>query len=258
MHVAASHGLVDMQSLVQVLSDWSKLVKGDVVDINRSTLEMIRNRRNLILSKSIREAPDMAELTCYQEQLFTEVMTSELPQALASKEVRNFGFTRQDVNDLKEVVMNGRAWSTFEKKGYRLSAHDVITALLWKGMAMVHPSHYKQDWGLVVVINLRGKTEKIPIDYFGNATTQPKTARTMKQVVYDMDLSECALVVRELGYISKDQVEQIILRKNRIQYGDGSEESNGKSDIDRLINIAGNTPDNGCGLYIFNFTMQQV
>lgn len=262
LSACASHGLCDMQSFGQVLTDWARLCRGERARENvASSMMYDGGRQDLLLSASTRARkhdPGSGEkLPGFVERMYWASVADMVFPALAKTDVRSFNFTRADVDALKTVVKSGRAWPTFLERGHRLSAHDVITALLWQSLAKVHPYHPKQDWGLVVVVNWRGKSHRIPIDYFGNATTQPKTSRTMRQIT-EMDLSECALVVRELGNVSAEEVEQLIVRKNQIQHGDGGEGQEGESDIDRLINVSGNTPDGGCGLYISNFSKFDV
>lgn len=260
LSACASHGLVDMQSMAQVMTDLAKLCrKEEVADHHDESLDYVMLRKNLVLPDSIRthhsnRDPEGTEIPGFVEKMYMNMVKEMLPTAIAKTEVRSFTFTRADVLALKAVVQGGRAWKCFQEKGYRLSAHDVITAIIWQSLAAVHPYHPQQDWGLVVIVNWRGKSHRIPLNYFGNATISPKTSRTMKELLHEMDLSECALIVRELGNVSAEEVEHLIVRKNQIQHGDGSQGEQGSSDIDRLINLSANANDGGCGVFISNFS----
>mmetsp|Transcript_86115 Transcript_86115/g.251974 ORF Transcript_86115/g.251974 Transcript_86115/m.251974 type:complete len:534 (+) Transcript_86115:27-1628(+) len=243
--VCVNHGLVDMQSLAQFMADWGRLARGVDVDLQQCE----HHNSKLILSEAVPFDQETVHNMGWQDSPFLPwIATMGLETLIGESVSRAFRFTPEDVAALKALVMQGVAWPTFEEKGYRLSAHDVLTALLWKSLAQVHPYHPEEEWDLVVVVNWRGRSETVPADYFGNATTSPHMSVSMEEILHDMDFSQCALCVRELSTLSTDGLEQIVAFQNHLQYGDSQ-----NMGLDKFVNVEAPMISNGCGLYISNF-----
>lgn len=264
------HGIGDMQTFVQIAKDWSRLCHRCGDDDGGDVRPLVRQRNNLILSTEELIPPDRIDAEVLERMgwlvdgKFFPLLLNQGADVLIGKAVaREFTFTRNDVENLKDVVKAGRAWSKFVERGYRLSAHDVITALLWQSLAKVHPYHPDEDWPLIVVVNWRGISDRISNDYYGNATSQPHTSRSMGEVL-TMDLSECALLVRELGMVCPEALENLNSYFNHVQYSGGAgavafEKKKKKAGgLDGFINIEAPNIENGCGFRISNFSKFDV
>jgi len=244
LSVCVSHGLVDMQSFAQFMSDWSKLCRG--IEIGS---EVAQERNKLILPPEAADTFDMdtvEELGWINAPFLPWIASMGAEALVGESEPRMFNFSLSDVQQLKKLVQAGPAWATFQEKGYRLSAHDVITAIMWRALAEVHPYHPNEQWDLVVVVNWRGRTNVVTENYWGNATTSPHRSLPMQKVI-EMDFSELALCVRELSTISVDALQQIIAYQNHLQYG---QDHRG---LGQFVNIGAPMISNGCGLYVSNF-----
>mmetsp|Transcript_47919 Transcript_47919/g.113891 ORF Transcript_47919/g.113891 Transcript_47919/m.113891 type:complete len:615 (+) Transcript_47919:85-1929(+) len=241
-----SHGLADMHSIVRLMHDWAKITQGKADEVLKKAV--VSDRSALL------EGPDADPEMCEQaateamgwleKPLLSTMVGTSMSVVSHKSTVREFYFSLDNIEKLKAVVRSGRAWKTFQERGLKLSAHDVLTALLWRGSALIRAGSPETVWPLTVVVNWRGRMQEITDEYWGNATTQPWKSFTKHQVM-QMDLSEAALHVREIGDISDSDIKQIQARLSRIQRQKGAK---------GFIDITGPMTFLGRGVYISNFS----